>query len=174
MKRDFIMPILVLTLICLLMSGALAVGNRITRPVIEQAAAERAEAARKEIIPAAARFDPIHAEGLPRSVTEAYGTPEGLGYIFMVTASGGYGGDIRLIIGIDPEGRILRSQVLSHTETPGFGTVVFEKAADYEGWDRAGAETVDGVAGATISTNAYRNALWDAFTAFEIIKGARG
>ena len=56
-KNDFVMPILVLSLICLVITALLALTNSATEPVITQAALERAEAARTEIIPEADGFE---------------------------------------------------------------------------------------------------------------------
>ena len=174
MKKDFVMPILVLSLICLLMSGALAVGNSITRPVIEEAAAGRAEAARMEIIPHTKGFVPLEAEGLPKTVTEVYGTPDDMGYIVMVTAAGGYGGTVELICGIGPDGKIIKTKVLAHNETQGLGTAVFDlKGPEYEGKDAAQIAGIDAIAGATITSSAYKRGVQDAFAAYEIVKGAR-
>ena len=83
MKKDFIMPILVLTAICLIISGALALVNNLTSPIIEEAAAERAENARKDIIPEADEFILLELDGLPESVDEAYATANNTGYIFI-------------------------------------------------------------------------------------------
>jgi electron transport complex protein RnfG len=172
LKKDFIMPILVLTLICLLMSSALAVGNRFTRPVIEKAAAERAEEARKMIIPGADEFVLLENPNLPRTVLEAYATSNDKGYIFIVTTVG-YGGEFKIICGITPDGKVIGSAVLEHNETQGLGTIVFTKAADYDGLDSAGAEGIDAIAGSTITSRAYKNGIRDAFAAFETVRGAR-
>ena len=170
MKKDFVMPILVLSLICLIMSGALAVVRSITQPVIEAAANERAEDAMREIIPEADEFVLLESntEELPKSVTEIYGTANNTGYIFTVVSNSGYGGEIKLICGIDPNGEIIQITVLEHSETKGLGTKVFDKAVEYEGKDK-NLEGIDAIAGATITSNAYKNAILDAFSAFEIV-----
>ena len=170
MKKDFIQPILVLVLICLFISGLLAFGNSVTEPIIVSAAAERAELARKEIIPAADEFILLGAEGLPVSVTEAYGTANGTGYVFMITSPGGYGGDIKLICGIDPDGKIIGSAVLDHKETQGLGTVVFDNAGVYAGTDKTLAASVDAISGATYTSRAFKNGILDAFEAYDIVK----
>ena len=173
MKKDFVQPILVLVLICLFISGILAVGNNITSPIIVSAAAERAELARKEIIPDADEFVLIETKGLPQTVTEAYGTANGTGYVFMITAPGGYGGDIKLICGISPDGKVIGSTVLDHKETQGLGTVVFDNADAYTGTDQTLAEAVDAVSGATYTSRAFKNGILDAFEAFDTIKGVQ-
>ena len=172
MKKDFVQPIIVLTLICLFISGLLAFGNSVTEPIIVSAAAERAETARKDIIPEADEFVPIEIAGLPKTVTEAYGTANNLGYVFMVTSPGGYGGDIKIICGVSPDGKIIGSSVLDHSETQGLGTVVIANAGVYDGTDKTLAAAVDGITGATITSKAYKNGILDALEAFDIVKGA--
>jgi len=170
MKKDFIMPILVLSLICLFVSGALAVVNNFTFPVIENAAAQRAAAARKEIIPQADGFELVHADGFPRTITEVYRATNNTGYIFMISVPG-YGGNINMICGIDNDGRIIKTAVLSHTETKGMTDPVFSDPheSQYMGKDKS-LRGITAVTGATISSNAYRNGVSDAFAAFELVK----
>jgi len=172
MKKDFIQPILVLTLISLFISGLLAFGNSVTSPIIVSAATERAENARKEIIPEADEFVLLETDGMPSSITEAYGTKNGKGYVFVIASPGGYGGVIDLICGIDPNGKIIGTTVLDHKETQGLGTVVLGNAGVYDGLDKASAAAVDGVTGATITSKAFKNGILDALEAFDSVKGA--
>ena len=170
MNREISAPIVALTLVCLLMSGALAAGRALTGPIIEKADAERTEAAVMDVIPGAEGFSPITAEGLPATVTTVYGTANKAGYAFIVKTPG-YGGDISIICGIDPDGRITKCATLSHSETKGLGTKVIDGERAYAGKDKSLAG-IDAVSGATITSNAYKNGVLDAFKAFEIIKGA--
>ena len=169
MNKDFIMPIIVLSLICLFVSGALAVVNNFTFPVIKNAAAQRAAAARKEIIPHADGFKPENTEGMPRTITEAYKATNNTGYVFMVTVPG-YGGNLNMICGIDNDGKVIKTQVLSHTETKGMTDAVFSDPheSQYIGKDK-NLHGINAVTGATISSNAYKNGVRDAFAAFEIV-----
>ena len=171
MKKDFIIPILVLSLICLSMSAALAFANHITAPIIQEASLVREYEAKKVIIPQAADFVLLETDDLPRYVNAVFATSNNVGYIIITTAVG-YGGDIRVICGISPEGYIIKSRVASHTETQGLGTIVFEKATIYEGKDK-NLWGVDAIAGSTITSNAYKRAIQDAFIAFEIVREAR-
>ena len=170
MKKEFILPILTLSLICLFVSGALAVVNNFTSPVIETAAAQRAAAARKEIIPQADGFELLENGGLPRAVTEAYRATNNTGYIFMITVSG-YGGNINMICGIDNNGRIIKTSVLSHTETKGMTDPVFTDPheSQYIGKDK-NLNNIVAVTGATISSTAYKNGVREAFAAFELVR----
>ena len=170
MKKDFVMPILALSLICLVMAGALTLVNNVTHPVITEAAAQRAEAARREMIPGADDFTAVEDERLPGSIIAAYATTNDVGYVFIVSVRG-YGGEMRIIAGVDENGNIIRSSVLAHSETVGLGTGVFDVAAYMEAGGGSLLD-VDAISGSTITLNAYRLALGDALEAFEIIRGA--
>ena len=169
-KKEFVLPIIVLSVICLVVSAALAVVNNLTKPVIESKAAERAADARKKIIPQADNFELLAIDGLPKRVTEAYRATNDTGFIFMVTVIG-YGGEIQLICGVDPDGKVIMSDVLAHNETQGLGTPIFAQphAGQYWGRDKNGIESVEAISGATITSNAYKNGIRDALLAYEIL-----
>ncbi|MCL2442229.1 MAG: FMN-binding protein [Treponema sp.] len=175
-KKDFIIPIIVLSLICLFVSGALAIVNYYTNPVIKTAAKQREDNAMKEIIPQADEFIPLDINKIrlendfPKTVTSIYETSNNAGYIFLVTTPG-YGGDIIIICGITPEGKIIKTAVLEHNETQGLGTPIFDHphAGQYWGINKTGIESIDVISGATITSNAYKNGIRDALTAFDIL-----
>ena len=171
MKDDFVMPILVLALICMFMSGALAVVNNITYPVISEAAAFRAEKAQREIIPEADGFVLIEADNLPATIKEVYGTTNNMGFVIVV-ASPGYGGEIIIMCGIDPDGKIIKSVALNHEETKGISDPVFAMQDQYKGKNK-NLDGIDSVSGATITSYAYKNGILDAFLAFETVKGVQ-
>ena len=171
-KRTYVMPLLVLTLICLVVSGALAFMDSITSPIVAEAAAERAQEAMIQIIPDAEGFESIdlsYVEGLPASIREIYRTTNGVGYV-LIAAVNGYSGDITVICGIAPDASIIESATLSHTETKGIGTILEEDSfiAPFNGLDE-NLEGIDTVAGATISTRAYIHAIRDIFEAYFIV-----
>ena len=173
MKNDFIMPILVLTIICLVVSGALALMSNVTTPLITTAAAERAEEAMNTQIPHATGFERIDTaslSGFPATVREVYKTTNDVGYIFIVVQNG-FSGDITIICGMDPDGRIIGVSTLSHTETKGIGTII-EQASFLDTFiDKDNRlEGVDTVTGATISTRAFISAIRDVHDAFELVR----
>jgi len=180
MKNDFIMPIIVPTILCLLVSWALAVGNNMTQPIIEEAAAQRAEIARKEVIPQANGFELMDIErlqqesGFPKTINEIYRTTNNTGFIFIVSSSG-YGGEILLICGISPDGKVINTATLAQNETKGLGTPIFEEphAGQYRGRDKNSIEDVAAISGATISSKAFKKGIRDSFEAFEFVKGAK-
>ena len=173
MKRTYVMPLLVLTLICLVVSGALAFMNSLTSPIIAASAEENAQTAMKEKIPNATGFELLELanyEGIPSTIRQIYKTTNNVGYIF-IAAINGYSGEITIMCAVDPEGKIIDSGVLSHTETQGIGTII-EKESFLDPF-RGMSDTVDGidtVAGATISTRAYIRAIEDVLAAFEIVR----
>ncbi|MBR5490113.1 MAG: FMN-binding protein [Oscillospiraceae bacterium] len=168
-KADFVMPIVVLMLICLVMSGLLAATNFITEPIISAGDAQRAEQARIDALPAADGFtklDYTAPEG--STVSEVYEATNGAGYVFMLKTTGyGAKGSLQIICSIDADGKIVNTATLGHDETPGLGTKVTEAAfaGQFSGVD-ASMSGVDTISGATISSSAYVRAIADAFAAF--------
>jgi len=172
MMKDFVAPILVLSLICLVISGALAMMDSVTSPMIGAAAAERTELAMASIIPEATGFERLDNEGFPRVIKEVYRTENNVGYIFIVAVNG-FSGDIRIICGVDPGGSIISTSTLQHTETKGIGTILDEPAflGQFDGKDSR-LEGVSTVTGATISTKAFIGAINEVFAAFETVREA--
>ena len=171
---DFVQPILVLTLICLISSFILAYINNVTAPIIEQTENEIAEAARAEVLPEADSFTKLDV-ALPEGsfVTEVYKADNGAGYVFMITCNG-YGGKgtMKLICGMDEGGAIVATKTLAHSETAGMGS----KTADpdyrnqYIGKTADTVSEVDAITGATFSSNYYLEGIESAFEAYRLVK----
>lgn len=51
--------------------------------------------------------------------------------IFTITATGGYSGDIRLLVGINRDGSLAGVRVVEHHETPGLGDAIEAKRSDW-------------------------------------------
>jgi len=176
MKKSFneiIKPVLVLVCICLVVTALLAYINSVTSPIISKAEQEKTEQAMTEVLADADGFEKPEIENLPDRVTEVYTATNGAGYVFMLTTKG-YGGDMKLICGMKSDGTIEECKTLSHAETSGLGSKTAEdpyrnqycgKSADTLG-------EVDAITGATISSTAYKNAIEDAFKAYDMIKEA--
>ena len=135
--RDMIKPSLILFLVCLVVTAALALTYNITIDTIEARAASDAESARKEVLADADTFNQV-GEAQIKSIIES--NPElnlikevyqGVkadkiaGYVFSVTNKG-YGGEIDVIIGIDAAGTITGVKVSEHNETAGLGSKATE------------------------------------------------
>ena len=179
MKKDFIIPVLVLTIICLVVGVALALMNDATAPIITAASLERRDAAMLQKIPQADGFEILYTQGadstelsgqtLPDSIREIYSTTNNVGYIF-IAAMPGYSGNITVITAIDPNGQIIQTSTLSHTETQGIGTIIETPSFldKFIGRDSR-LEGVDTVAGATVTTRAYIRAIEDIMIAFDML-----
>ena len=170
---DFVLPIVVLVLICAVMSGLLAVTNNITDPIIQEAERAANEAARKEVLSAADSFEKVEVSGLPEAVTEVYKAANGAGYTFSITAQG-YGGKgtLKIAVGIDMDGKITGTKILDHKETAGLGSKITGDAfqSQFPGKD-ANLDGVDNITGATFSSNYSRAAIADAYTAYGLAAG---
>ncbi|OAN52728.1 electron transporter RnfG [Paramagnetospirillum marisnigri] len=53
------------------------------------------------------------------------------GLAYEVNASGGYGGPIKLMLGVAPDGKLLGVRVISHKETPGLGDKIDAVKTDW-------------------------------------------
>ena len=170
---DFGAPIIVLVLICAIMSGLLAATNSVTAPIIEEAERKANEEARIEVMPSADGFEEVTVDGLPDSVTGVFKASNGVGYVFSLTTTG-YGGKntLKMTVGIDMDGKITETKVLSHSETAGLGSKITTDAfkGQFPGKD-ASLEGVDNISGATFSSNYYRAAIADAYTAYGLVAG---
>lgn len=175
MMTDFGAPIIVLVLICVVMSGLLALTNSATAPIIEAAERKANEEARLEVLPDADSFLQVEQAGLPDAVKEVYQAENGAGYTFSLTTQG-YGGKntLKMAVGIDAEGKLTGVKVLSHKETAGLGSKITSDEnfyGQFPGLDAAGAAAADTISGATFSSNYYKAAIADAFAAFDLVKG---
>ena len=169
--------IVVLVVICLLTSAALAVVNHFTAPVSAANAAAREQQARLDAVPEAASFEPIEL-ALPDGVVGAYtaldasGTP--LSYLFTVEGKG-FGGTIQVLCVIGSDGLIRTCRTMdvsSETTTLGGQTASESYTGQYAGQDTS-LSGVSAISGATITSTAYRSCVETAFEAFELVKEAQ-
>ena len=166
-------PVVVLSVICIVITGALAVTNNITKPIIEEAIIAAQTAARKELLPEADDFTKV--EGLSvANVVEAYTANNGVGIV--VTSTGkGYGGTITVMTAFTPEGTIKQIKVTEQAETKGIGSKVAGDASfwtRYEGLEAKPlvlGQDVDALSGATVSSKALTAAVNSAIEAYNAI-----
>ena len=170
MIKEIIKPILVLAAICLVVTGAIALINDVTYPIIAEANAERTRATMIEIIPGAPGFELIESDDFPPNVLRVYRVTDDSGYIFIIS-SNGFGGSIRIICGIDVDGKIIEVRTLQHSETKGLGDYIDKRSftGQFDGKDLTGIPEIDSVTGATITFNAFINAVETALEAHKII-----
>ena len=169
--------IVVLVVICLLTSAALAVVNHFTAPVSAANAAAREQQARLDAVPEAASFEPIEL-ALPDGVVGAYtaldASGTSLSYLFTVEGKG-FGGTIQVLCVIGSDGLIRTCRTMdvsSETTTLGGQTASESYTGQYAGQDTS-LSGVSAISGATITSTAYRGCVETAFEAFELVKEAQ-
>jgi Na+-translocating ferredoxin:NAD+ oxidoreductase subunit G len=119
--REAVRMVVVLLAVCLISGLALAAVEARTSPVIAAQAEKDLQAALVRVLPGAASFEPVPFEkGAVKQVWKA-----GEAGWVVESAPTGYGGPVRLLIGVGPDGAIVRLEVLSAVgETPGLGSRV--------------------------------------------------
>jgi len=174
-KTDMIKSIAILVVICVVISGALAVVNSFTAPIIEDARIARETASRQELLSDAADFEELPLEGLPSSITGAHKgvAADGsvVGYVF-TAGNKGFDGTIVVMTAIGTDGSIVKvatMDVTSETKTLGGMTANPEYTDQYTGKDAA-LEGVSAISGATITSKAYEACVNDSFAAFNAVK----
>ena len=169
-------PIVVLCVICIVITGALAATNSVTDPIIKAAIAAAEDAARKELIPEANSFSQVEGISVDK-VSSVYEADCG-GCV--ITAKGkGYGGDVTVMVAFDAEGTITQIKVTEQAETKGIGSRVVTLPDGQTFWDqfagKTAAETltvgdnIDKVSGASISSRAVTAAVNAAIAGYNAI-----
>ena len=166
MFKEFAMPPLVLTVIAAVVTGALVATESITTPIIEQQAAAAADAARAVVLPAADSFNQLTVDEMPEGGIDVYEATNGSGYV-VTTQTKGYGGMLKVMVGIDSNGLITGTEVLENKETQGLGSKVSEHAFmdQYIGKD-SNLEGIEAIGGTTISSNAFTKAVRIAYEVY--------
>lgn len=143
-------PTVVLVIICILVTGALAFTYGITAPTIQKNLEEQERLAAEEVL----------------------GNVQGVALKAQVKS---YGGKLLAIVGISLDGEVTGVKVLSHTDTPGLGTqpMKVDYLKQYIGLTELNADhinddpAVDAVTGATISSNAIYHAVQQALVEYK-------
>ncbi len=124
--KEYIAPVVVLTLLCLAVTAALAFTYKIANPIIEENALQNAIKTRKELLPEAdsfteAQVDLLKTDDGKTSVTEVFRADNGSGTVMTIDTSS-FGGPLTMMIGLDAGGAITGIKVTEHSDTPGVGT----------------------------------------------------
>ena len=154
---------LTLLLIASVVAAALALVNRITKPIIQKADEEKMQQAIRQVLPGG--YD---------SQVEAFTDPSGLvskvfkganGYAVEVLPNG-FDSAITMMVGVAPDGTVLEICMVSHTETAGLGAVAAspgsagntfrEQFVGTSGEARVKKDggTIDAITGATVTSRA--------------------
>jgi electron transport complex protein RnfG len=96
------------------------------------------------------------------------------------STTGGFGGDLKVLVGFDPEGKILGYTLLEHAETPGLGAkadkwfqkgekgdIIGKSPADPLTVSKDGGQ-VDAITASTITSRAFLLAVNNAYNAYKV------
>lgn len=192
--------VIVLTLITVIAGFLLGYVYDITKGPIDEATERAKQEAYKSVFATADSFTPVagfnsdiasngvNMAGISGvSIDEALEAKDAsgnlLGYVFTVTSSEGYGGDVQLSMGVTNDGTINGIEFLSLSETAGLGmnanTPEFKsqfagmnaKQISYTKSGKQNDYEIDAISGATITTNAVTNAVNAGLSYFDTIAG---
>ncbi len=156
--KDIILPALILTIICVVLTTALAVTNQYTKDIIAQSAAKAEQDALASCIEAD-NFEKMDADyGDGSKVFKAIKDEKTVGYAFSVKANG-YGGNISVIVGVI-DGSVSSIEITDvSNETPGLGQNAKNDSFKSKFNGVKSGDDVDAMTGATITSNAVKTAV---------------
>lgn len=184
--------VLVLTLVCLGASAAVAVIYSVTKDPIAAAATAKTNKAIEEVVPA---FDNNPSEEVlniaadlqkPDETNKVYVAKKGgevVGYAVESTTKKGFGGPFTIMVGFTPDGTVYNTSVLSHSETPGLGAKITDKSSHFiTQWNgknltdgsvnlsvKKDGGDIDAITASTISSRAFCDAMEIAANVFSNI-----
>lgn len=186
--------LLSLTGICVVAGAILAGVNQMTTEPIAASKAASLEAAIKAVTP---EFDNKPAEESYMAATydgdslRIYPAKKGdelVGVAVESSTKKGFGGEIKVVVGFDPDGKLINYSVQKHSETPGLGSKMQEwfrtdknkqsvigRTLTEDGLkvSKDGGD-VDAITAATISSRAFLDAINRAYSAYKSVDKASG
>lgn len=179
-KSNLLNMVLCLTCVCLVCSALLAGSNALTEDPIEAAKVAKTNKTIAMVLPEFSG-DAKSAVAKVAGTDYQYYVAPGAGYA-IISNTTGFGGQLSVMVGITPDGKIHNTKVLSHSETPGLGAKCQSDEtflAQFKGWDPAAsrlAVTKDGgkvnaITASTITSRAYALAIANAVEVFKTITG---
>jgi electron transport complex protein RnfG len=145
--REILKPALVLFLVCAMTTIALAGIKSATQSTIDTRIAQELEQAKKDVLPAAAKFEALGSDKVAAVIkanpgneflatienvylgSDAAGNP--VGTVYGVKSRGYDAAGVKMTIGIDTKGTILDIKVTEQLETPGLGSNVLDPLGAY-------------------------------------------
>ena len=111
---------LTLLLIATIVAAALALVNNITAPIIAQVNAQKTQQAIELVLPGGYDTEVTDYADETGLVSKVYKGENGYA---VEVAPGGFDSTITMMVGVDPEGKVLGISIISHTESAGLGAV---------------------------------------------------
>lgn len=179
-SKELVFPVVVLVVICLVCSAILAVLNNITAPIIEANTRAETLAAYVSVLPQGTTTDELTEVENLTTANVSGAVKTAAGDVAVKAAATGYSGkDVTVYVAFDADGAISGISIDASTQTTGIGSKVSDEsfASGFIGWNGgevASGSPVDGIAGATYSSNGAFNAINAAIDCFNNeIKGVQ-
>ena len=182
--KKILQLILSLTLISAVCAAVLAVVNNATKERIANLASLKANNAARAVLPASVKaIEPVK-DPADASLTAFIGYADDAktqvaGYAVPGLTAKGYGGNIRLMVGLNPDRTVISYQVLAAAETPGLGSNLSTPAFIARFKDQPAASVkvtkdggkIEALTSATITSRAVCDAVADAAQRIDRIEG---
>lgn len=188
LESSLLNMVLVLTGVAVIMGGVLAYVNHLTEgPISEQKAKALSDGIKTVMcvddLDVAAPVEVKQNDAKGKELTyiiypakDKQGNDLGAA---VESTTGGFGGDLKILVGFDPEGKILGYTLLEHAETPGLGAKAdkwFQKGEKGDIIGKTPSEPltvskdggqVDAITASTITSRAFLLAVNNAYTAYK-------
>lgn len=185
-KSNFSSMVIVLTLTCLICSAVLAGVYALTAKPIADTNERNLKASIAAVLPEGVEISDgkdVEVGGQPSTYYAATKDGETVAYAIRSTTTG-FGGALTLMVGIQPDGVVYNTSVLSHSETPGLGAkcTTDEKFMNqWKGFDTSSkilsvkkdGGDVDAITASTITSRAYTLAVKNAAEALKTLVGGQ-
>ena len=187
LESSLLNMVLVLTSVAVIMGGILAFVNHLTEgPISDQKAKALADGIKTVLACdnlTVTATDTVRQNVAGKELTYIiYQTKDAKGNDLgaaVESTTGGFGGDLKVLVGFDPEGKILGYTLLEHAETPGLGAKAdkwFQKGEKGDIIGKSPAEPlvvskdggqVDAITASTITSRAFLLAVNNAYNAYK-------
>ncbi len=173
--KNIIITTIILTVICAVSAAGLAGTNVLTKDRIAEANKKAEQEAMSRIIEAENYIQSVVVINGVENIYYVAQNDNTYGYIF-TSSHNGYGGPVKVMTGIDAEGKVIAIEVLSASdETPGLGQNITKKTF----WDKfkglsekavvGNNGNVEAITGATFSSKAVAECVNDALDMYKAI-----
>ncbi len=169
--KDILKICIILMVVCLVSGLCLGLVYNVAKPRITETSAQLLLNSLEVVLPQATRFSDELSRELPDGRTiryyEGYSTSgETVGYALLGEKQG-YQSELRVLVGIDPQGLIKGIKVLQQAETPGLGARVDEVEVNETLWARI-AQLLKGERGEEISPRPWFQEQYNGLTLGEL------
>ena len=170
-RKENLRPLIVLVAICVVATVLVASVNLIAAPILAEREQEKIREALSVVLPGGENFEKIELnEKYPKEIASAYKAD--IGYVFETNTKGKE--FMKLLCGVDNDGKIVKLDVISESETPKYKNevfpLVFGDEGRYNGKGSAGLDKVL-VTGATLTSDGIYKAVKAALDAFTVANG---